>query len=63
MLIVICIELIQPGCDKYDDRRNTLKLRPTCQIDRRGNREASPEVLWELDLQKVTANDVGPLQP
>ena len=57
------VELLQFGCDRYDGGRNSLKLWPMCQISRRGNREASPEVSWESDLQKVTANNVGPLRP
>ena len=57
------VELLQFGCDRYAGGGNALKLRPTCWIDRRGTREASHEVSWESDLQKVTANDVGPLRP
>ena len=57
------VELLQFGCDRYDGGQNTLKLRKTCQIARRGNREASAEVSWESDHQKLTAKDVGPLRP
>ena len=57
------VELLQFGCNRYNGGRNALELRPTCQISRRGNREDSPEVSWESDLQKVTTNDVGRLRP
>ena len=56
-------ELLQFGCDTYDGGRNALKPRKTCQIARRGNREASPEVSWELDHKKLTAKDIGLLLP
>ena len=57
------VELLQFGCDRYDGGGNILILWPTCQTARRGNREASLDISWELDLQKVTVDNVGPLQP
>ena len=33
------VELLQFGCTSYDGGGNALKLRSTCQLARRGNRE------------------------
>ena len=50
LMLVIAVELIQLGCDRYDGYGNTLERWPTHQIARRGNGEAPPDDCWESDL-------------